>query len=161
MAVPRTSSRSDLFLANPSTYAPHFISPFLGMGLYGRQFGFGHRYRSLWCWSAFDCALPAIGSYGGIPASEPGIPAPEPGPSDVEASGTLRLDVQPVTAQVFVDGYYVGTAEDFSQSLAGVTLTAGPHHIEFRAPGYETVAVDVLVEPSRTMTYRATLKPQP
>ena len=45
-----------------------------------------------------------------------GEPAPLPAPvvEKPPALGRLILDVQPATAQVFADGYYVGVPEDFS-----------------------------------------------
>jgi hypothetical protein len=70
--------------------------------------------------------------------------------------GLLWLEVQPGNAQVYADGYYVGVADDF---VRGLELEAGPHRIEIRAPGYETLAFDVRMEPDRSITYRGDLKP--
>ena len=75
------------------------------------------------------------------------------------AVGRLRLRVEPATAQVYVDGFYMGTVDDFNGSGQDVSLEAGPHRIEIRAPGYETLTFDVKTEPSRTITYRGTLRP--
>jgi len=58
--------------------------------------------------------------------------------------------------QVYVDGYYVGMPDDFNGELE---LVEGPHSIEIRAPGYETLAFDVKIAPHRSMTYRGALKP--
>jgi len=149
-AVPRPSTPADVFLSSPSTYAPHFVPPYVVLGLRTSPFGFRHRYTYPVCWSLLDCAFPVTGGFADAP------PAP-PIEAGIEATGNLRLDVQPMTAQVFVDGYYVGTVEDFVQTLAGLNLQSGPHHLEFRSPGYDTLAVDVQIQPSRTITYRATL----
>ena len=62
-------------------------------------------------------------------------------------------------AQVYVDGFYVGLVRDFHRSGAGLNLAAGWHRLEFRAPGYETPAVNVTIEPNRTATYQGELKP--
>jgi PEGA domain len=143
-AVPRSGSR-DLFLANPSTYAPIFIVPYrptaLGFRGYVNLFvpahGFGYPYV------AFGDEYAAA-----------------PPPSEAPEIGNLRLDVEPISAQIFVDGFFVGTVEDLYHTLAGLSLTPGPHHLELRAPGYETAVIDVKVDANRTITYRTALKPK-
>jgi hypothetical protein len=71
------------------------------------------------------------------------------------------LDVQPATAQVFTDGYYVGLPEDFSATRGGALIEAGAHRLDLSAPGYESMAVDLRVTPGQVVTYRATLKALP
>jgi hypothetical protein len=66
--------------------------------------------------------------------------------------------VQPGTAQIFVDGYYVGTANDLDAARRGVVLETGPHRIELAAPGYEGVGFDVRIAPNHPIVYRAALK---
>ena len=56
---------------------------------------------------------------------------------------------------MFADGYYVGIVNDFDGVFQHVNLEAGEHHIEIEAPGFEPVAFDVLVQPGRTITFRA------
>jgi PEGA domain-containing protein len=73
--------------------------------------------------------------------------------------GNLRLEVAPDTAQVYVDGFYVGTVDEISPREQGLDESAGWHRLEFRAPGYLTPAVNVTVEADRTLTYRAQLQP--
>jgi len=46
--------------------------------------------------------------------------------------------------------------DDFNGELE---LMEGPHRIEIRAPGYETLAFDVRIAPHRSVTYRGALKP--
>ena len=74
------------------------------------------------------------------------------------ARGTLRLEVVPNTAQVYVDGFYVGTVDDISHLGTGLAVGAGWHRLEFRAPGYVTPAVNVTIDANRTFTYRGELK---
>ena len=66
----------------------------------------------------------------------PPMPAPpriaEPVPAEAPAKGSIILRVQPGSAQVWVDGYYAGSADDFSGSPRTLALDAGPHTIEFR-----------------------------
>jgi hypothetical protein len=77
----------------------------------------------------------------------------------LSASGILRLNVQPSSAQVYVDGFYVGTVEEFSGSRPGLSLPPGWHRLEFRAPGYLTPAINVTIDTDRTTTYQGELQP--
>jgi hypothetical protein len=72
--------------------------------------------------------------------------------------GGVRLQVTPNDAMVYVDGYYVGTVDDFDGSLQRVALEPVPHHFEIQAPGYMTIAFDVNVRPNQTITYRADMQ---
>jgi hypothetical protein len=71
--------------------------------------------------------------------------------------GLLRLDVIPKSADVYVDGFYAGTAGN--SPATGIRLPSGWHRVELRAPGYETAAINVTVVPMRTIDSRADLKP--
>jgi PEGA domain len=71
--------------------------------------------------------------------------------------GALRLEVGPPTAQVYVDGFYVGTVEEVNRPQGGLTLAAGWHRVELRAPGYVTPAINVTIEANRTTSYRGEL----
>jgi hypothetical protein len=72
-------------------------------------------------------------------------------------TGRLRLDVHPADVlQLFVDGQYVGTADDVGDELE---LEPGSRRIEIRAPGYETLAFDARIVAQRTITYRGSLQP--
>ncbi len=157
-AVPRTSIGSP-FATRPFTYSPLRFRPYyagaVGLGLYDPFWpGYG----------SGGYGSPAY-SYGYDPSDGYGVPSPPPtyggypDSSSDQTSGNVRLLVEPSTAQVYVDGYYVGTVEDFNHSLAGMNIEAGPHRIEFRAPGYETLTLDVKIESRRTITYRGSLPP--
>ena len=74
-------------------------------------------------------------------------------------TGLLRLAVTPASAQVFVDSYYVGTVADIEAQRV-LRLEAGPHRLEFRAPQYRTLTVDVRVMSLETVTYRGALEPE-
>ena len=77
-------------------------------------------------------------------------------PQSQPSVGHLELDIEPNDAQqqLYVDSDYVGTFKGFS---GGVELEAGPHTIEIKAPGYETLNIDVNISPGRSITYRGTL----
>jgi hypothetical protein len=88
--------------------------------------------------------------------SEPASDDAAQGP-DIEPSGYLRLDVHPGNAQVYIDGYYVGTVDDFNGPGPGRAVDARPHRVEIRAAGFETLTFDVRVAPNETIAYRRDL----
>jgi hypothetical protein len=121
----------------------------------GFSVGFG------WGWGSFGFSYPYYGYpyYSGYPAY--GYPAPYPayvvpgGPS----AGGLRIDVAQRDAQVTVDGNYAGTVEDFNGRTEKMNLQPGTHHVEIHENGFEPSSFDVNIEPGKTITYRATLRP--
>jgi len=109
-------------------YRPYVYHPSIGIGVY---YGAGGAYP-----------------YGYTPR---GYYDPIPG----RVYGGLRITGAPRDAQVFADGYYVGIVNDFDGTFQHLNLEAGAHRIEIGAPGFETIAFDVMVQPGRTMTFRA------
>jgi hypothetical protein len=88
-------------------------------------------------------------------------PYPEPAPVKKESTaGSLLLEVEPGSAQIFIDGYYVGTPDDFGGKGGGVVLEGGPHRVDINAPGYELVSFDVRISPNQSIVYRRVLKLQ-
>jgi hypothetical protein len=73
--------------------------------------------------------------------------------------GVLRLDVPQEKAAVYIDGYYVGAVEDFNGEAERLTLRPGPHHLELRAVGFQTLTFDVNIQPGKTITYRTPMQP--
>ena len=73
------------------------------------------------------------------------------------STGELRLQVRPSFAEVYVDGYYAGQADEFDGSFQSLRLEEGEYHIEIMASGYDTIAFDVRIQPGRKITYRGEL----
>jgi hypothetical protein len=69
--------------------------------------------------------------------------------------GGLRITGAPRDAQVFADGYYVGIVNDFDGVFQHMNLEAGPHRIEIAGYGFEPITFDVIIQPGRTITFRA------
>lgn len=88
----------------------------------------------------------------------PGYAYPPPGYLTVipgRAYGGVRIKDAPEDAEVFADGYYVGVVDDFDNPFQQLNLEAGPHRIEIRMPGYQSIVFDVRVVPGQTVTYHA------
>jgi hypothetical protein len=84
-------------------------------------------------------------------------PLPRPG----MARGGLTLETLPELAQVYVDGYYVGLVQEFGLRGHALDLSAGPHRVELRAAGYETLRFGVMIAPHETLRYRGDMQALP
>jgi len=73
------------------------------------------------------------------------------------AYGGMSFLVDPDTAEVYIDGEFVGFARDFGGEP--VPVAAGYHRIELYAPGFEPVAFDINVMPGQVIPYRGSLYP--
>jgi len=74
------------------------------------------------------------------------------------STGSVRLKVKPRDAEVLVDGYYVGTVDDFDGTFQSLKLNPGPASIEVRAPGFEALRLDVMVLVGRKITYEENMR---
>lgn len=71
--------------------------------------------------------------------------------------GGVQLDVQPWSAEVYVDGALAGRVEQFRGYYQHLELPGGPHIITIVAAGYEPLTFAVTVIPGKTITHRAAL----
>jgi hypothetical protein len=74
-------------------------------------------------------------------------------------TGGLRLLIDPESAEVIIDGYYAGVADDFTERAHPLEVVPGPHHVELLAPGYEPLAFDLMIQAHHTIRFAATLRP--
>jgi hypothetical protein len=72
-------------------------------------------------------------------------------------TGGVQLDIQPWSAEVYVDGTSVGHVEQFRGYYQHLTLPAGPHVIAVVAPGRDPLIFAVTVVPGRVVTQRGAL----
>jgi hypothetical protein len=71
-------------------------------------------------------------------------------------AGYLVLRVQPRSAMVYIDGFFVGAAAEIG--VEGYPLEPGPHRVELRAEWFETAAFDVRIRAHDTITYTKDLE---
>jgi hypothetical protein len=156
--VPRVSARRPQV---PTPSIPYYrgYSPW-GFGGVGFGSYYGSFYDPYVFYDPFSPWYGSYGSYGGYGAY--GYPSygsyGYPSSYSTLADGSLRLKVKPRDAQVFVDGYYVGVVDDFDGVLQRLHLPSGPHRIEVRAPGYETLTFDVQIRFDETTKYVGDLR---
>lgn len=70
----------------------------------------------------------------------------------------LELDVEPSSADIYLDGEYHGTVDGWHRQT--VPVEPGDHRLELRADGYITQRLDVEVQQGRWVTVRTRLEPE-
>jgi len=142
---PIQASPRSPFAAGPFTYAPRYSSgqphrprpPHSGSWGYG-YYGLGTTYEN-------------VDEY---PRTDESRRQPD---NQMSIDGVIFLDVEPRSADVYLDGFYVGASDDFA--FNGLTLRTGRHWIDLRRPGYETLTFPVNITAAQVMRYRGALSP--
>ena len=84
-----------------------------------------------------------------------------PGVYHHDAAVSLRLQVTPREASVFVDGYAAGVVDDYDGVFQRLRLVPGPHEIVIYHPGHRSLRQNIYYNPGSTHTIRHTLDPLP
>ena len=111
-----------------------------------------------------------VGSYYGYPGpywyADPWYgyqwgPYPYPPPYGrygwIEAA--VRLEVSPRDAEVYVDGYYAGTVDDFDGTFQRLHVEPGQHEIEIYKDGFRPLRQRAYLTPDNTFRIRQALQP--
>ena len=72
--------------------------------------------------------------------------------------GYLQLQVVPSSAEVYVDGLYIGSVSDVRQMIPGYPLEPGPHRLELRASGYQPRALEIRIDANDARIFRTDLE---
>jgi hypothetical protein len=137
---------------SPLYYVPWSLVWGINTSYFHAHIGFGYPYGYPYPYPYYP-AYPAYPYYA---------PSPPPyGGGSYPFDGRVRLSIRPRDAQVFVDGAYAGIVDDFDGTFQALRLPPGNHKIEVRMPGFETLELDVHVQPDRTITFREDLRPTP
>jgi len=78
--------------------------------------------------------------------------------ADQTNMGGLSFDITPSIADVFVDNVRIGTVGEFTSTTQPLGLSAGRHHIEIRATGYQTMSFDVDIIAGEVIPYQGSLE---
>lgn len=73
----------------------------------------------------------------------------------VKQAGRITIVVQPLDAEVFVDGFQLKRKNDLTYEIG---LLIGIHKVEVKREGYEHQSIDVLVEASKSIPLTIELK---
>jgi hypothetical protein len=60
-------------------------------------------------------------------------------------AATLRIDVKPKQAAVFIDGGYMGHGSDFGGRFHSMLVSPGAHHLRIALPGYRSYETEINV----------------
>ena len=128
---------------SPFFYAPYYYyNPFFWGGWGG---GYGYHF--------------AVGYGYGYPGGYWQYPYPYYYGGSYDLTGAARLQVSPKQAQVFVDGYYVGLADEFDGTMQRLRVDAGQHEVALYLEGYRTVRTPILFRRDGTVTIRTAMEP--
>ena len=137
---------------------------------HNRQGGYGYGFQ--YPLTSFVYVMPPyyMDGYASPPIDEPAVltsmpvaaqsasPIPRSAPRPPMGWLRLELDNAAAGAQLYVNGYFVGTTEDVNDELG---LEPGPHQIEIRSAGSPSIHFDVQIVDGRTITYRAAFERLP
>jgi hypothetical protein len=73
----------------------------------------------------------------------PPPPAGVYGPEYVPADAAIDTDIHPEEAEVWLDGHYIGIADQFDGFPRYLRVAPGEHRLEFRLEGYRSLVVDL------------------
>ena len=74
-----------------------------------------------------------------------------------DVSGSLRLQVEPRETEVFVDGYFAGTVDEFDGFFQRLHLEPGEHDLQLYLRGHRTVQRKIYLQPGRTFKVHQTM----
>jgi hypothetical protein len=111
-------------------------------------------------------AYPPATYPGGYPSStypQPAYPPPTTGSVGVQPGqsanmGGVSFEITPSTAEVFIDGEYIGTVGDFTPRSQPLGLTPGRHRIEIRAEGYQAMNIQADIVAGQVIPYQGALQ---
>ena len=107
---------------------------------------------SLW----YDPWGPGYYGYGAYPYY---YQYPIYGPRRYDASGSVRVQVSPRQSEVFVDGYFAGTADDFDGVFQRLNIEPGEHEIVIYLEGHRPFSQRLYLQPGKSFNIRHTMEP--
>ena len=128
--------RSVVYVASRPYYRPFYYSPYFFAGYPGWYSGFG--------WYPYHFYGP---------------PYPYPYRYYGYYRSSARLQVRPKHAQVFIDGYFVGTVDDFDGWAQRLDVEPGEHDLQIFLSGHRTFREKVLFRPGATIKIEHVLQP--
>lgn len=81
------------------------------------------------------------------------------GPRRYDASGSVRVQVSPRQSEVFVDGYFAGTADDFDGVFQRLHIEPGEHEIVIYLEGHRPFSQRFYLQPGKAFNIRHTMEP--
>jgi PEGA domain-containing protein len=82
---------------------------------------------------------------------------PYPGPY-LPPEASLKLEVKPNSAEVYVDGFYAGIVDDFDGAFQRLHVPPGQHELELYLDGYRAVKQQVHLTADKTFKVKYTME---
>jgi hypothetical protein len=76
-----------------------------------------------------------------------------------EDTASVRVQVSPRETEVFVDGYYAGTVDEFDGVFQRLRLESGPHEVTLYLAGHRTMRQSIFLQDGGTFRIRHTMEP--
>ena len=86
-------------------------------------------------------------------------PAPAPPWPSAAADSSLRIEVNPREARVYIDGYLAGRVDEFDGQRQRLRIPPGQHVIVIYLEGYRSLRQHLYLGPSTTRLLEGTLEP--
>jgi hypothetical protein len=126
----------------PRYYYPYGYYPYRPYGYYGGFYGGFYGYYGFGGWPYYYQVYPPP-FYGGY----------------WDSSGSLRLQVMPRETEVFIDGYFAGTVDDFDGTFQRLHVQPGDHELELFHPQHRSVQQKVYLQAGKTFTVKLDMAP--
>jgi hypothetical protein len=187
LASPNTTAAQSRAVARPSTqatghavarpvyhypaYRPsyRYAYPYRGYGYGYPYYGYGYPYYgtsfAFGIGFGFGWGYPYYGySHYGYPFYYGGYGYPYGGPYPYQygyydSGGAARLEVKPREAEVYIDGYLVGTVDNFDGWAQRLNVAPGEHELVIYLKGHHTFRQNVLFRPGATMRVEHVMQP--
>jgi len=76
-----------------------------------------------------------------------------------QGTGSVRVQVEPRQTEVYIDGYYVGVADDYDGVFQRLRLPPGAHEIELYLEGHRAVRQTLYLTPGATVKVQYRMEP--
>ena len=159
VAVPRSQAT---VIAGARSYSSHYLYRPYYYGGYYRSFYPYYAYPPFAFSVGFGWGYPYYGyGYYGYPGYGYGYPGAYPyfGPGFYDPSSSVRLQVMPREAEVYVDGFFAGMVDNFDGTFQRLRVAPGDHEIQVFLPGHRTFSQKVYLQPGVSFTVRHTMEP--
>jgi hypothetical protein len=92
--------------------------------------------------------------------SYPAYPYPAYGyPYPYYSGADLRIQAQPREAEVYVDGYLVGTVDNFDGTFQRLQMPLGEHEVTLYSPTYRSLSQRMLFRPGQSYKMKTVMQP--
>lgn len=116
-------------------YAGYYPGFYLGIGAY-----YGPYYYSTWPYAAYGYSYDS--GYGSS-----------------SGGASLKIEVKPKSAEVYVDGHFAGIVDQFDGMFDSLPVEAGDHEITIYQEGFRSIRQRLYLSPGSTYRIKGTLEP--